>query len=108
MGFSKLWADVCGQPLLVQAIARARAAAPSQIVLVVGPDRMDAATNLAPDARVVPGGARRRDSVDAALSASTSEWLAIHHAPPALPPPQPFHRALPPPPPPPPPPPATP
>jgi 2-C-methyl-D-erythritol 4-phosphate cytidylyltransferase len=94
MGFSKLWTDVCGQPLIAQAIARARAAAPSQLVLVVGPDRMDAASALAPDARVVIGGARRRDSVTAGLNASTSEWLAIHDAARALAPPELFQRGL--------------
>jgi 2-C-methyl-D-erythritol 4-phosphate cytidylyltransferase len=94
MGFPKLWADVCGQPLVAHALARARAAAPSEIVLVVGPDRIDLASALAPDACVVPGGARRRDSVTAGLNATRTEWLAIHDAARALAPPELFQRGV--------------
>jgi 2-C-methyl-D-erythritol 4-phosphate cytidylyltransferase len=94
MGFPKLWADVCGKPLLAHALTSVRAAAPSQIVLVVGPDRIDAATALAPDACIVPGGLRRRDSVGEGLNASTATWLAIHDAARALAPPELFRRGL--------------
>ena len=94
MGFPKLWAEVCGQPLLARAVARARAAEPAEMVLVVAADRVDAATALAPDARVVPGGIRRRDSVAAGLAASHAEWLAIHDAARALAPPELFQRGL--------------
>ena len=34
MGFPKLWADVCGQPLLGHALACARAAEPSEVIVV--------------------------------------------------------------------------
>jgi 2-C-methyl-D-erythritol 4-phosphate cytidylyltransferase len=94
MGFPKLWADVCGQPLLARAVAGARAAEPSEMVLVVSADRLDAAAKLAPDVLVVPGGARRRDSVAAGLAASHAEWLAIHDAARALAPPELFRRGL--------------
>lgn len=94
MGFPKLWADVCGEPLLVRAIAGATAACPSELVLVVAPDRLTDAQQLAPRARLVPGGARRRDSVAAGLAATSAEWLAIHDAARALTPPALFARAL--------------
>ena len=49
---------------------------------------------LAPDARVVAGGPRRRDSVAAGLAASQAPWLAIHDAARALVPPELFQRGL--------------
>jgi 2-C-methyl-D-erythritol 4-phosphate cytidylyltransferase len=52
--------------------------------VVVSADRTDEAQRLAGGARVVPGGARRRDSVAAGLAASSAEWLAIHDAARAL------------------------
>jgi 2-C-methyl-D-erythritol 4-phosphate cytidylyltransferase len=94
MGFPKLWADVCGQSLLARAVASASAAAPAEIVLVVSADRVADAAALAPDARVVPGGVRRRDSVTAGLNACASEWVAIHDAARALAPPELFRRGL--------------
>jgi 2-C-methyl-D-erythritol 4-phosphate cytidylyltransferase len=94
MGFPKLWVEVCGQPLLVRAIAAARAADPSELVVVVSDDRLRPTAELAPDARVVPGGPRRRDSVAAGLAASQAPWLAIHDAARALAPPELFRRGL--------------
>jgi 2-C-methyl-D-erythritol 4-phosphate cytidylyltransferase len=94
MGFPKLWANVCGQPLLAHALAAAREAHPSELILVVGADRVDEARRLAADVCVVAGGARRRDSVHAGLEASTAEWLAIHDAARALAPPELFQRGL--------------
>jgi 2-C-methyl-D-erythritol 4-phosphate cytidylyltransferase len=94
MGFPKLWVDVCGEPLLARAIAAARAADPAELVIVVAADRVPAATALAPDARVVAGGTRRRDSVAAGLAASQAPWLAIHDAARALVPPELFQRGL--------------
>jgi len=61
---------------------------------VVSSERLEEATALAPDARVVAGGARRRDSVAAGLAASTAEWLAIHDAARAMAPSELFHRGL--------------
>jgi len=94
MGFPKLWVEVCGEPLLARAIAAARAADPTELVIVVAADRVQAATALAPDARVVAGGTRRRDSVAAGLAASQAPWLAIHDAARALVPPELFQRGL--------------
>ena len=94
MGFSKLWADLDGQPLLAHAIAIAEAAHPSELIVVVSRDRLAEATALAPRACVVPGGARRRDSVAAGLAASNAPWLAIHDAARALAPPELFARGL--------------
>jgi 2-C-methyl-D-erythritol 4-phosphate cytidylyltransferase/2-C-methyl-D-erythritol 2,4-cyclodiphosphate synthase len=84
MGFPKLWADLCGRPLLAHAIAAASQANPTELILVVGADRSSDAARLAPTARVVDGGVRRRDSVAAGLAAATCEWLAIHDAARAL------------------------
>jgi 2-C-methyl-D-erythritol 4-phosphate cytidylyltransferase len=94
MGFSKLWTDVCGQSLLERAIAHARLAEPTELVVVVAADRVGEAAALAPFARVVAGGARRRDSVAAGLAASRCEWLAIHDAARALAPSELFHVGL--------------
>lgn len=94
MGFPKLWTDVVDRPLIAHALEAARAAARSELVLVVAEDRLDAARALAPDVCVVAGGARRRDSVEAGLRASKAEWLAIHDAARALAPPELFARGL--------------
>lgn len=93
MGFPKLWADVHGQPLITHALSSAIAANPSEMVVVVSEDRVRQASRLAPSARVVVGGTRRRDSV-AGLAACTCEWLAIHDAARALTPPAVFQRGL--------------
>ena len=94
MGFSKLWIDVCGQPLLARAIEAARAAEPTELIVVASVDRLADTAALAPDARVVAGGVRRRDSVAAGLAAATSDWLAIHDAARALAPSELFTRGL--------------
>jgi 2-C-methyl-D-erythritol 4-phosphate cytidylyltransferase len=94
MGFPKLWADVHGQPLITHALSSAIAANPSEVVLVVASDRVAETRELAPSARVVRGGARRRDSVAAGLAACTCQWLAIHDAARALAPPALFLRGL--------------
>ena len=65
MGFPKLWADVCGKPLIAHALAAALRAEPSEMVIVVTKDRLDHIRDMAPSATVVSGGARRRDSVAA-------------------------------------------
>jgi 2-C-methyl-D-erythritol 4-phosphate cytidylyltransferase len=94
MGFPKLWADLCGQPLLARAIAAATTANPVELVVVVSSDRIAQAAALSQAARVVSGGARRRDSVAAGLHTSTARWLAIHDAARALTPPDLFQRGL--------------
>jgi len=94
MGFPKLWTDVCGKPLLAHALVSAQAAAPTELVLVVAPERLAHAEALSPTARVVAGGIRRRDSVAAGLAACSADWLAIHDAARALAPPELFARGL--------------
>jgi 2-C-methyl-D-erythritol 4-phosphate cytidylyltransferase len=94
MGFPKLWTDVGGKPLLVHALMAARAASPSELVVVTAPDRVAEARTLAPEAAVVSGGVRRRDSVAAGLAACTADWLAIHDAARALAPSELFARGL--------------
>jgi 2-C-methyl-D-erythritol 4-phosphate cytidylyltransferase len=97
MGFPKLWAPVYGRPLIAYALESARAAGPTELVIVVSPERMADTVALAaglPPVRVVPGGARRRDSVAAGLSATHMEWLCIHDAARALAPAELFERGL--------------
>jgi 2-C-methyl-D-erythritol 4-phosphate cytidylyltransferase len=94
MGFPKLWAEVCGRPLIAYAIATVQAVGPSELVIVVAEDRLAEAASLAPTARVVPGGARRRDSVAAGLAGTQTDWLAIHDAARALAPAELFSRGL--------------
>lgn len=84
MGFDKLWADLDGQPVVAHAVDAARGAGPAELVLVVAAERLAAARALAPDARVVVGGARRRDSAEAGLRACAAPWVAIHDAARAL------------------------
>jgi 2-C-methyl-D-erythritol 4-phosphate cytidylyltransferase / 2-C-methyl-D-erythritol 2,4-cyclodiphosphate synthase len=92
MGFPKLWADLCGQPVLHHALSSACAVGAAEVVVVLSPDRLEDVSH--PGVRVVPGGARRRDSVAAGLSASTAPWLAIHDAARALAPPDLYQRGL--------------
>jgi 2-C-methyl-D-erythritol 4-phosphate cytidylyltransferase len=94
MGFPKLWADVCGRPLIAHALASVAAARPTEVVVVVAEDRLVQARALVQAATVVAGGSRRRDSVAAGLAATTCEWLAVHDAARALAPPDLFHRGL--------------
>jgi 2-C-methyl-D-erythritol 4-phosphate cytidylyltransferase len=94
MGFPKLWADVCGRPLIAHAIDLARAAQPVELVVVVAEDRLAQTRELAASATVVAGGSRRRDSVAAGLAVSTCRWLAVHDAARALAPAGLFERGL--------------
>jgi 2-C-methyl-D-erythritol 4-phosphate cytidylyltransferase len=94
MGFPKLWTPLCGAPLLARALGMAQAAAPAELVLVVGRDRLTEAVALAPGVRVVPGGDRRRDSVAAGLAATSATWVAVHDAARALAPAALFQRGL--------------
>jgi 2-C-methyl-D-erythritol 4-phosphate cytidylyltransferase/2-C-methyl-D-erythritol 2,4-cyclodiphosphate synthase len=94
MGFPKLWTEVCGRPLLAYPIEAARAADPTELIVVSSSERVADAALLAPHAHVVVGGARRRDSVAAGLAATTSDWLAVHDAARALAPSELFRRGL--------------
>jgi 2-C-methyl-D-erythritol 4-phosphate cytidylyltransferase len=94
MGFPKLWADVCGRPLLAHAIDAARAAQPTELIVVVSPERVAETLRLGAGLQVVPGGTRRRDSVAAGLAGVHTDWLAIHDAARALAPAELFSRGL--------------
>jgi 2-C-methyl-D-erythritol 4-phosphate cytidylyltransferase len=81
----KLFAPLCGRPVLAWSLAAYEAAASiDRIVVVAGPDNLERITGLghktAPTrfATVVAGGARRRDSVEAGLRACVSRYVAIH------------------------------
>ena len=83
-GLDKLLAPLAGQPLIGHAIA-AFAGHPQieELVVVVSESNRDAVEAIvqkqAPSARVVLGGARRRDSVLAGLAAiATSEYVVVH------------------------------
>jgi 2-C-methyl-D-erythritol 4-phosphate cytidylyltransferase len=88
MGFDKIWAELAGRPLLSHALsvlALARQPTLDQIVLVVAESRRDAASELVrpyrPRAIVCSGGALRRDSVAAGLSALAAlDWVIVHDA----------------------------
>ncbi len=84
MGFDKLWADLGGQPLVARSLASAATVRPRELVLVVAAERIDEAKQLAPRARVVAGGPRRRDSVQAGMRATSARWIAVHDAARAL------------------------
>ena len=81
----KLSADLCGKPVL----AWSRSLFESLpgvgcLVVVAAPGRVEEFTAMArewcPTAayRIVPGGARRRDSVEAGLRECTARYVAIH------------------------------
>lgn len=81
----KLLADLCGRPVLAWSLA-AFESTPGLgcLVLVTSPGRLAAIQSLAEEwiqkacFRVVEGGARRRDSVEAGLRQCTNRYAAIH------------------------------
>lgn len=81
----KLAADLCGRPVLAWSLSAFEAVSGlGCMVVVTNSERVADVTALAetwaPRAcfRVVEGGARRRDSVEAGLRACTSRYVAIH------------------------------
>jgi 2-C-methyl-D-erythritol 4-phosphate cytidylyltransferase len=84
MGFDKLWAPLAGAPLIAWSL-RTLGASPLIAELVVVTNaalvaRMEELlSHLSIQAKVVPGGARRQDSVAEGLEAlSDSAWALIH------------------------------
>jgi 2-C-methyl-D-erythritol 4-phosphate cytidylyltransferase len=90
-GEDKLWAQLLaadgrGRPLLAYTIEGFQASGPvSNIVLVLAPDSVERGRQLVREygfdkvSPVVPGGARRRDSVRAGLDALDGcTWIAVH------------------------------
>ncbi len=85
MGFDKLWADLCGRPLLAWSIlAFSESPDINQLLVVTSLENQHKTTSLlaelAVEATVVLGGPARRDSVAAGLTEVTDEWVVIHDA----------------------------
>jgi 2-C-methyl-D-erythritol 4-phosphate cytidylyltransferase len=85
MGFNKLWAELEGRSVLAWSILEIARSQPNYMVVVATSEtteRVEALiTELGVGATVVPGGARRRDSVMAGLLAlPDSEWVVVHDA----------------------------
>ncbi len=84
MGSDKLWVDLCGKPLIAWPL-QALAASPLVDSLIVAASMSNQeritclAGELGIEARIVVGGARRQDSVRAALDAvGDAEWVVVH------------------------------
>lgn len=90
-GDDKLWLELtdasgCARPLLAYSVAAAQSCASvARIALVVAPDKLDAARSLVENegfskvTAIVPGGARRQDSVRAGLDAlGACDYVAVH------------------------------
>ncbi|MFN8634221.1 MAG: 2-C-methyl-D-erythritol 4-phosphate cytidylyltransferase [Chloroflexota bacterium] len=89
MGFDKLWADLGGRPVLAWSLSTLAACIEiERLVVVAGDERLDETWRLVGRtvparlrARTIPGGERRRDSVQAGLEAlSDCTWALIHDA----------------------------
>src|SRR4030095_3221304 len=83
MGSDKLWADLCGKPLVawpMQALAHSHVDTIVVAASAFTQERVRClATELGIAVQVVVGGARRRDSVRAALDAAgEAEWVVVH------------------------------
>jgi 2-C-methyl-D-erythritol 4-phosphate cytidylyltransferase len=101
MGQDKLWVDVHGRPLLTLTLERAaEAACFDQVVIAAPVHRWDALRELTDAAGfavidLVAGGARRQDSVGAALERCTEhEYVCVHDAARPLASPQLFREVL--------------
>ena len=88
-GRDKLWEPLGGRPVLAHALAALAAPPVARLALVVASERLREARALTDElaqagslpAVVVPGGARRQDSVRNGLSAlGPCEWVAVHDA----------------------------
>lgn len=84
MGEDKLWAEVAGRPLLAWTLdAVAAAALEGPLVVAAPPGRWEALRGLhgarPQELRLVEGGARRQDSVRAALAACEDADLVVVH-----------------------------
>jgi len=101
MGEDKLWIQVGGRPLIAWTLdAVGRAACFDRLVVAAPQVRWPAVEALATaaelgDVRLVEGGARRQDSVAAALAeCGDAEWIAVHDAARPLAPPELFRAVL--------------
>ena len=89
MGFDKLLTPLGGKPLLLHTIERLlRTQLPAEIILVVRPGSEEEMEKLVEPLRsqgvirLVPGGEKRQDSVQAGLNAvpDSSEFVLVHDA----------------------------
>jgi 2-C-methyl-D-erythritol 4-phosphate cytidylyltransferase len=85
MGLDKLWEDLNGRPVLAWSVAAIAGSRPDRLAVVTAPESIERVDRLLRDAGiqgiVVQGGARRRDSVAAGVSALPEvEWLVVHDA----------------------------
>ncbi len=85
MGRDKIWAELGGRPLVAHALTALAVPPVERVALVVAADRLAAARALAATLPVptvvVPGGARRQDSVRQGLRAlGPCVWIAVHDA----------------------------
>jgi 2-C-methyl-D-erythritol 4-phosphate cytidylyltransferase len=85
MGFDKLWEDLNGRPVLAWSVAAIANARPDRLAVVATSAVLERVDRLLRDAGiqgvVVQGGARRRDSVAAGVSALTDvDWIVVHDA----------------------------
>ena len=85
-GTDKLWADLDGEPLIARPLRALAAPRDVELLVVVAPARRHAmlqtlAGETAPELQCVEGGARRQDSVAAALTAAPeAAWYLVHDA----------------------------
>ena len=73
LGRPKAFVEVGGRSLIGHAIDRLRVAGVQRVVVAVGAGQVDEAREIAPDARIVVGGADRVASVAAGLAAALDE-----------------------------------
>jgi len=84
MGSDKIWADLCGQPLIAWPIqAFAATASIDALIVVVRSETLERMRHLLGglglSAAVVVGGARRQDSVCVGLeAAAAADWVVVH------------------------------
>jgi 2-C-methyl-D-erythritol 4-phosphate cytidylyltransferase len=81
MGFDKIFADLCGKPVLQYSLeAFAAAKSIDEIIVVTRPDNITRVRRLCPDCTVVTGGADRAESVGRGVDAIAHEHgvIAIH------------------------------
>jgi 2-C-methyl-D-erythritol 4-phosphate cytidylyltransferase len=100
-GEDKLWADACGRPVFAITLAAIAAAGCFDEIVIAAPiARWPAIRDLAaqhdlPQLTLIEGGARRQDSVAAAIDrCDAHEWISVHDAARPLTPPELFRAVL--------------
>ena len=86
LGVDKVWADLCGEPVIARSLnAAASLDGVTDMIVVTAAARHDEvqtlATLLGVATRCVEGGARRQDSVAAGIAAAAeADWYVVHDA----------------------------